>query len=104
MDRLLYHLLREIKFGALLERLPQHPGTYQNAWFATGKYLPFAVDYFQHLMTRFQDTTHLNHGRILLIVLVPNLFDQSIITKTKRISCLQYPKRAFDVPSFLLDI
>ncbi|KAF8150428.1 tRNA-specific 2-thiouridylase [Pholiota molesta] len=23
---------KEIKFGALLERLPQHPGTYQNAW------------------------------------------------------------------------
>ncbi|KAF8176020.1 tRNA-specific 2-thiouridylase [Pholiota molesta] len=29
---------KEIKFGALLERLPQHPGTYQDAWFATGHY------------------------------------------------------------------
>lgn len=30
---------REIKFGALLEKLPQQSGTYQNAWFATGEFL-----------------------------------------------------------------
>ncbi|KJA24229.1 hypothetical protein HYPSUDRAFT_136638 [Hypholoma sublateritium FD-334 SS-4] len=29
---------KEIKFGALLEKLPQQPGSYQNAWFATGHY------------------------------------------------------------------
>jgi len=93
---------REIKFGALLERLPQDTKLEQGSWFATGTIKLSSCLNFRSNFP--QVITRQKHGPNTVQALVQSFYVPLTVSKIKLIFYLPSLRWASGGPSFLLGI